>query len=205
MIAGVAGFVVVGRRDVGLVLVMGACVVAVLVVAVVGGVRLAGGLGWSGWLWGWGHRSRRADFDGTGRVDMAGAEEAAGGAAGEVAVAGGLGEGAAVVGEEGDGDVPGLGEGEVGAEGVDFGRGGEEVADGGLAGPDEELGEGELVVEGDVDQGEVGVEKVGEEAVVVDGDIVDGVVEGLGEVGGGEHAEKVTWVCGGSRGRRGER
>ncbi|MBX3377744.1 MAG: hypothetical protein KF678_12160 [Phycisphaeraceae bacterium] len=144
---------------------------------------------------------------GAGRLGVSrgsdGAEEGAGGAAGEGAVGGGFAEGAAVLGEDGEGEVFGLGGGVGGAAEGEFIRRGEEGAEGRLGAPDEELAEREFVGGGDVDKVAVGLEEVVEELVWVDGEAVNLGVDGLREevVGGGEHEGKVPWGRAGTRGR----
>jgi hypothetical protein len=133
-----------------------------------------------------------------------GAEEGAGGTAGEGAFGGGFAEGAAVLGEDGEGEVLGLGSGVGGAAEGEFIRRVEEGADGRLGAPDEELAEREFVGGGDVDEVAVGLEEVVEELVWVDGEAVDLGVDGLGEGvvgGGGEHEGKVPRGQAGARGR----
>lgn len=106
------------------------------------------------------------------------AEDGAGGSIGLLAVARGFAEREGLLVEDLNGRgaglrglVGGAAEGEV----IHFV---EKRSDGGLIAPDQELGDGELVISGDREEGTVGFEEVVEELVGLDGDGVDLVVDG---------------------------
>ena len=149
---------------------------------------MAGGL----WAFGWivvVHRRR----GGGGRRAVA--EEGSGGFAGEFEGSGGFTEADGLFFEDDDCGVPGMGGGGFGAAIGEFIERIQEGTDGGLGVPDGELGEGEFVGHGDLEEGPVGGEEVDDELVGVDGFAVDLVFDGSLEgrvVVCGEHESNVA-------------
>ncbi len=105
--------------------------------------------------------------------------------------------------EDGEGELAGMGGFGGRAAVVEFVGFIEELADGGLAAPGDELGEGELVVAGDLVEGVSGLGEFAEDGADVELDVVDdGVDFGVGGVSR-EHVGKVTGRGGVSSGNPG--